>query len=1041
MINDHESQIQDNEVNSYQSENEGEDSDKSIDDKSEENDVDVDVDSDFDQSEFSEDDNDTENEWQIRKKRMRFIKNVSHMVRMNEYLELEETCSYRNMKIIHKTKHGFQTNSKYMTRYLDNDNFLQKLISAIMNIYHKYVCVDAKKRKYIIKYQTKVVINQIILNYHCVVGKNKKLINWLIRCKMWGIIDLINRLTPICSNDFSYRIALDNMIELEKINVLTKIGTKNLFMYHKCDQIIQHIKDNNLYTNTFVSLTDTNRIKDIGVIKFLCDENMIAVTRKAIRYYHEKKNFLLLNHLIENNMIKILNADINTIFKPKPKQKKLRRRVSRRVSRRVMEFNVSKSPKTQAVDFGKYMELTYARGHNIKINRTTKDILFSNGMYTTILMLINKESCSVEFDKYEKMLLFKFCTLTDDIETVKSLIDKKILMINEMHQNVKYLAQSIQNNAKNITMYMTNELKIKGIGLTIYMIMPRCGFKCIDDLFDRLKLMKDVDVLSNDIMKTIIYDKRITKTNDPVVIHKLIDDYGCVITKDDLFPLKRYKFDDFMKFTENVTYDKKRFIKKCIKYDGLGKNQNLPFELFKKLPDKNKQVVKFGLYALNLDNHAFFKKLINKFGFCVDLEAFRNAEMIKNPGFKINGFCFLEAVISCSKDSQKTIDEIKRVFTIDEIEKLLSTPSYGIINNKNYLPLIEKLGLQLSNNFLRGCVKHINDFMYYRNNIYSDAENVVYHLIEYIIKTNNGHSCSDSKYMEEVVGILTTCESMKFTNILLKLHDSEHNYLKYISTQIVHRIITNIFRTDRFAIEFNVLFKFITMVHCIDPSVLTPYIYTLINLGHKRYYNPPAWGYCQSMNKITLKQFWQLLQLKGQITESDFQDIVKVCGASYGQVEKLKKYPIVFLDNYLPDISELSDDITVFINKRKNGDQVPELDQDPELDQYLELDQDPELYFDMGPRNRHNRPITLAEEIDQALFAAAINENDENGQNEDNDHDTMDSELVPDAKNPGSESESESESESVMDDDQLDQYVNEMMDEIENEELININNK
>ncbi len=980
--------------------------------------------------------------WTLRRERTNYIRELSNLIKYNECSELESRCNYRKFKEIIESDVTDLSNCKSVTKYekvyIDNYSFLSKIMTMMFKLYKNKFCAKKtqnKKKtntKYIITTKMKAIINTIIVDYYDVVGKNKVLVDWLIKCKMWGIIDLINKRTPINSSDFSSAvITTNNGTELNKINIYITSCTKSLFRFNQSEFIIEFIKKNNMFADAMIPLADTNFMSNYNVIKFVCDENKISTTRKSVRYYHENYNFLLLNFLIENKSIKISTADIKRIFKTKV------RRIRTAIRRRSRRFRLKGQWNKKILGITKYnnfknnidryIENIYTLGHRIQIKKSTKNMFFSNGMYDTVIYLIKNESKTLEkvFDESERRLLFEYCVIYDNLENMKLLIDKRVLMINELHKKDKYLAQSIAKNAKKITEYMLNELKVKGVNLTARMIWPRYKINQSDvnKIYDNLNLMREIGILSNEFLEYIIYS---TKSQN--IVDKMINDYGCKITNNNIIALKICKIKNFLKYTKDLNFNKKRFILKLMQQrNSWMSNKNLAFDLFKRLPDKLKLVGKYGLIALKCGNSTFFSKIIKNYGDWIDLETLKKNEIKKFNTFSINGFAFFGGLVEYSKD-QKIIDTIKRNFTDDEIEKLFMVADrygYDVFKKKNRI-LIEKLGIQLSIRFLRHIIDDMNYYYYKENDGF---------VFDYIIKANDGHNKNDDQYKKEVFDIIISNPICAAT--LLKIHDNEHNYFKFMTIQNIYKLIMKYFDSDILVLTFPTLYDILKTSSNIDPNVLTPYIYTVIRYGQASFNRKRLWYRRNRNTYITFLQFYNLLQLQSRITRSDYMKIVDLCKPSDDEIRELTELNIIQIDDYVPKDTELSNDITDFIDIGKNREENP----------YDLHDPDDEYYDGV-----YDERSILIQEIDQALIHAANNGNDSDDLNDDivdDDDDIVDVDNNDDIVDIVDDDDVIDDDDDVIDDeivddddenvddenDRLNHLVDEIMKDIEKEEI------
>ncbi len=829
----------------------------------------------------------------------KYSSRMMRLIKINDHETLVKNC---NRKVFEKINTIYNKNAnennivpnmmerRYRRKQAVQKNkpkkILKKLIKNIMSKYYNNCIV---KNTGNILSGTRVCIYMIIIDYYDVVGKSSMLINELIRCRMWPILDMINQRTLIKSKEINLlNISDDQMNELKNINVKIKYDETYIFNKQSFEQIKEYLKQKYL---DYVPLNIFNKIKDEKIIKYLCEEKKILLTRKSIRYYHQECYLELINYLMEKDLIKIKNSDILCIFKSKNRDKKVYNNGRVFAPRKIYRH---RNYNDNAISIGfensidKYIKNVQSKGFNIPMKSYTISVFMQNRKYDLLIDLIGIIDEKFKIEKWSKLQLFVHCAKNDDLDRFKILLNKKIIMINELHQKSRYITNSIKLNAFKIVKYIVNELKVKFIFTSLHQISNsywRKGSESVEIIKTKLKFLKEIEV---QFPKILIVNALLHSVD---LVEVLINEFDIKIEKNQLKYLKSVGINKFKQYTKDVKFNKKIYIKKLINLynprEGVyyGRNyrwnrrintnsknkkySRLAINLLSTLPDKLIYAQKCAIFAINCGNGIALDLINKKYEIKYDMEQIKTSiKSLKNT----------HAVISILENLSKYYPEelVRNLITAEEFEKKLCKnidDYYNIDFDK-----IVKFKIQLSVVFLEKIIT-CSDYVL---NHEDKNETVIA-----IVTTNERYINNDLEYDKEVYGLL--CKSSIFADIFFIINNEQHNFVKYLTKQSLHDMFLNTIASG-YGIE-----NMIAMIEKHFVHLLTPYVYTIINIGmNARKNNYDLWKY----NVLSYESVIKILKMYGHITKADFNEIFNVkYNLSKNQITEMEN-TFQILDNY-----------------------------------------------------------------------------------------------------------------------------------------------
>ena len=754
----------------------------------------------------------------------------------------------------------------------------------------------------------KTNIFKMLIDYFFVFGKSKIMINNMIQNKMWSMIDLINNITPITYQDINLKIM--NEYEIESLNNLGIYFTENmrsLFLYNKAEFIIKYIEDNELFTK-YISFKDLCYVKDSIVLKYLIDNNMISLKKNDIKKYHSKCKLFLVNYLIENNLIDETLNLIKLIFKKDQISKIDKKDKNINYHRRYMSYrklkllNANYNKNALSNEFKNYISKYISLVNIIPNIKCVKNCFMFNKCYNEFIDLIGlKEEKSFSLESREQYELFNYCAKIDDLDKFKILLDKKIIMITDLHKNIEYMSNGIKYNATKICKYMIDELKIKYINYTETSMWGWSLNRVSDtEIIKNIRFMHDLGIPLVDTLLTKLLKRR--RSVD--LILTLINDFGYKINKSHMEYIKCYSFNAFKKLTKNIDYNKKTMILSLLKINlgpnswrysrYIGAKNKIAFNLIAKLNNKEKEKLlpKYISNAIITNNFAAAKLLKQKFNIDPDYNLIKT--LVKDNKIKQTGCDIINMLIS-PKTAKKDINNLKKYFDDSEISSLfmynIDRYSYFLYNKKN-IKILKKLKLQIE---MSDFLKLFNNVdMYYES---TRETGIKIYMFSEIIKLHKLYKDCDEDFFKNLTEEIAS-EPMGIP-LLLKLNDNDHDFIKYITGANINSMLL-----------YQLTFKLVTHINIITNNfkhLITPYTYKIICTGLKACkLNQNRWT--NVIGTITSNEISQLQLNEKRILEEDYEYLKSIIKPKH----IMKNFKIIPM--YEPVKDEIPEDLDAYMN-------------------------------------------------------------------------------------------------------------------------------
>lgn len=580
----------------------------------------------------------------------------------------------------------------YLHKKLINLRHRNGLTSVMKSVFSHYLegINDAEVR---------IAINKLILDYIDVCKPSVFLIKNLIECKMFSLLSYVNVLTPLVNfnlgelNDLTKR-------ELERYGIVIN-NSMRILKYGTLEEFLN--VENNYYENGRLKPSLIKKIPNTTVLKYLCDNDKIDVSRKAIKYYHSQAYVKLLIQLIKSKKIKITKTDVVSLFsKRKTKQN---RRVKRyhNIRRVTMEF------KNNIVEY-----VNLIKDFEFPINKLIiKNTFFANRMYTQLVDIISDSKVVSTFISREKRKLFNHIVTLDDLDRFKILLNKKIFSIEELHQKSTHIKQcfNLSPNTWKIAKYMVSTLNIR----TNYFYGWFLRATSSDELLKVFNLIKDSDApLDNNLLTSVIRYKKSTE-----VIDFLINECGMKITNKHIVLLTYYPLKHFKKYTQGLKFNKTSTIRKCINdakrsnyYYGDILCSNIHVILYLMSLNKYciKHCIKYCTMALLTGKTQLYEAIKKKFNVEADLTVVKT---VFDTGFALKPYkCYsdgLEILLSITKgETEQSIKSIVSNFDAYNLIMFINS-KYTYVSNKKYnieqfKNILEHLTVKCSYEQLQGII-------------------------------------------------------------------------------------------------------------------------------------------------------------------------------------------------------------------------------------------------------------------------------------------------------------------------------------------------
>lgn len=894
---------------------------------------------------------------------------------------------------------------------------LTKMMKSVFNFYYKHFAhkdpikikggkskksvklankpIKSRKTAFLANAATRLYIHRLVLDYYDIAGSSKFLVGNLIKCGMWGELMLVNFRKQITASDIDFRNLSNDTIEIMiRKGIDFSHDHRLMLQCAPADKLIQYIQDSGIYENG-IPKDELKYLTNPTVVKFLCDNELLDISKQAIKYYHTDCHIQLLHTLLINNIIKVNDLHIKHVLrkkiskrtKPKDEKKKNRHRYGRRAWRRRNSYNKNKAfnKNVSCNDFrshiGEYFKLAHNEGINIPIENYTKYAFMSNKMYNEIIDVIGYayklEGKRFKFDRYEKQSLFTHVCNNDDIDRLHILLNNNVITIEELHQNNIYIVNAIRVVAEKIAKYMFTELKVKYANFNARQLWGwSLNHQTNEKIIAALRLLKEHEVNIPDELLTTMLSKK--KSTD--MIDVLINEFDMKIEKKHFKYLKNYSVPTFVKYTQDINYNKKSYISSLVKNSeplyywkrrtSCNDSQPLIMHLLSKL-DKKEQVKvankcctlavlnnKSQLsntfktkYDVNIDPNIIKKEIIDV----------RNPRVRKQPvepvargrrslprTSKVNntyGLLVLESMVS-KATHKEDIAKIRTAFTDDELFKLITKKPHHSYENDapvTTASILKDLKIQFTPEKLEEVITAFKDNGdRWRDNF--DLGTKYQTLVANIIMGNFKYVDNDHDYMKLISDLLW---KTSLTSTIKRIHTTKHDYMQFLTPNVIHdKILMCMHSGININSMMNMIYK--------SGIAITPYIYTILLVGYKAsYQNMNLWNKRivdqQVMKNLLIKEKRMVRDTYNKLKE-DHRYLLNLC----------KQKKIKLIDDYeplqeeIPATFDFYDDMGDGANRMRNG--------------RIMIDSD----FDS-----HSENINVADDLEQALMDAHLENEDD----------------------------------------------------------------
>jgi len=895
-----------------------------------------------------------------------YVYKIKPLLRSNNQIAIRTQLNEKVFYLIHNV------NIRYTTdKYGTAPSVLHAVMKIIFSCFQNDPIIDDQTRQY---------IHKLVLDYYDTVGKSSFLIGNLIKCGMWGELSLVHVRTPVRLSDIKAR----NLNE-EIRNTLLRKGINftddytYVLRYESIDQLIQYITDNEIYKDSYVPIEvlNTNKFTDPKMIQFLCDNDMIDLSKKAINIYHERCCIDLLYYLVSHDIIQVNEPHIKRIFRkkrvPKPKRKskwnaaKHPRRSRRRrhwFAYRFTPYNRNATAKTIIPSLKLYIALIISRQICISIEKCVKDVLIQNEMYDEIIDIIrlniqlDNGIKRVKFTTRDKMCIFTHLCKNDDIDRLHVLLDNNIITIEELHQKNTYPVDILRNAAKEIGLYVFGVLKVK---YTHFDTRGLWGWRMrsvtIAKILESLRLMKLLDVLvPTSLLTTFLKGKKSIE-----LVDLLVSEFGMKIQRGHLQYLKHYPISVFNKYSQGINFNKTAFIRNLVRGGSSSKSksrsrrrytwnhhrqitprsQKLALHLISKIDTKYrlKAAQKYCTMAVISNNPDLCESLKKRYGVDIDMTIIKKSlDTIDTYGIMILN-ALAPPNTQSRADREIDIAKIRETFTDDEIYAILSKKPSIIdysketakIKSRKDPTILRDLQLQFTParlndliNTFGGVSSHWDYDYRYNLGYLSCLKEDDRLLVINIIKGDPRYVENDPEYMKELVLVLFRSFAI---NVIKSIHTPYNTLGQFLTLKDIYtRMFESLYEGNTVYAVVEVILK------C--RIEFTPFLYDVLMIGcrasmHKR----NLWNRQQPITTRCLKK---LLEFEQRMTQPAYDKLSEMYEDLH--IPKLFDQHLITLiaeDDYKPSPDEIPDNFDNYLDQA-NRDRDRRIIDDDSEDAYNE---------------------------------------------------------------------------------------------------------
>lgn len=682
---------------------------------------------------------------------------------------------------------------------------LQKIIKLLLDYYNK---ISTSNTDDMIKLRN--IIIGISIDYFFIMGKSKSFLDKIIKCELWGILELIHNISPInSSKDITETNINDNCINiLIKMNINYTTTCRSLFIFNDYNKIIKYI---NKY-DTKTILNNIKYIKNTDIYDYLIKNNIISLNKLFIKEYHKECHLQLLIYLVKKQYIISRKKYLEHIFK----------HPSIRDRHEILWYDFFNT-KAKGNKFRKYIieYLDILKDNNIYVNVNLPFIkcMLYNKLYdylTNYLFKTNKKN----IPKQLKNILLEHYIKNDNIDIFNSFIDNNIIKIQELHSDEWYIVNIIKNNSYNIGNYVINTLKVKWLTF-----LPSKLWGWHIDVATNITILNNIEFMTkyNIYMdKKKIITSMLANGKHSKLIDKLINNYGMVIEKKHLCYMANYSLNKIRGYTQHIKYNKIKYIYSLIsqtkiEYIALFKQcNNLAIKLIQSTCHNN-DIEKYYTYALIHNNTSLFEKLQQIYDIKLNIDNIR--KIITSKSCRINGFVLLKYL-----SNDLSIEEITNDLPNDVlISSLLINPIVPQYKTSN-ITLMKKFKIIPTYDMILYILHQQMNSYSFPSDIQEETK-----FISELIKFYIEHHPDKSIEMLELL--------LKNNNIqvILNLEMYRNDIINYFTREKLYSELLDVLVNG---INSTYIIKLIIIIQE-NTNILTPYIYKIITTGHYAINNNP----------------------------------------------------------------------------------------------------------------------------------------------------------------------------------------------------------
>lgn len=720
------------------------------------------------------------------------------------------------------------------------------------------------------RFSMKIKILGGLINHLFVFGKSKMLVTNAIKNNMWEFLELIHNISPIKASDIKIRKMSDSTIKkIRELGISLTDDLKSLFTLNDTETIIDHLN----HTNKRRYVRYLKYVKDDTLIEYMVKNDLIGTSKKDVRTYHKKCLLCILHYLVSHDIVKINSLDIRAIFKKTSKTKSPKKR-SRRYRYPIPGLSyrreyINCNPKIKSRQFNDYirdyLKLTHDRGIDIKITTDVISALIVQKQYNTLLDMYERDqSCIKHIDNQTSTQIYKHAVINDDIDMFKKILDLKLIKIEDIHHNKKYVNIAMKWNAHKILDYIMIDLHVKCIDNDISYLWNWIYLKTKKDkiMLEKLKLMKKYDVPLNESFLTRALRYKVPES----IIIFLCTEYGLKVNRGQLPLLAGYSDKLFKKLSENIQYNKKSVIYSFVKRKTYAYGiiqMTVFYNLIKRLTDRERQTVvsKCMAYSLIKRRDGIYDKLREKYDMKSDIDILKRYE---NKPFK-GGITDILKYSIRKNHMNKDIESLKDHFTKDRIYEMVKSELYKIPKSFYLADIIKYYDFHFDYDILCNILSFNNNY----DIQYSDEfiDNICC-VIERIPAVKNGDADILKQLCKKLL-LFVINDQIKI-KLISRINGKDNKLFRYLDIKMIYEFILNYYTSK------DLIVKVLKQISGNKDIRFSPYLYTILDLKTERSKHGYDFFYtCPQVKLFTKKYSDIFFKLCPKITQEDYDKISK----------------------------------------------------------------------------------------------------------------------------------------------------------------------